>query len=212
MIPLTDLCATPNQARQRMRTFAGNSAFAQSILGGNAPEGTINADHNNARHKVSPGKNVGLQNAQRIDVGNDVESEKKCFGGSEDPVVRSPVMLEFGTEVPAHTASTCGRAVQLPVPDAWDEPEVREAAASQNSNLLLSVLRCHLEGRILACFSATIIYSLCAQSCLNISPTLGSRCRPSKLGPSFVLSPSMRTTCTCIPGTKCVLPRARFTI
>lgn len=125
-----------------MNTFAENPAFAQSILGGkHAPEEIINADHRNTRHRVSPGDNIGLQKARSIAVCNDVGSEKKGsksflrgnYGGSENPVVRSPVMLEMGAEVPAHAASTCGRAVQLPVPDAWDEPEVREAAAPCDS-------------------------------------------------------------------------------
>lgn len=47
------------------------------------------------------------------------------FGGNEDPVTQSPVMLEFGAEVPAHAASSSGRAVQLPVPDKWDNSEAR---------------------------------------------------------------------------------------
>lgn len=39
-------------------------------------------------------------------------------------VVRSPVMLEFGAELPGHAASACGRAVQFPIPNGWDDPEV----------------------------------------------------------------------------------------
>lgn len=122
-----------------MHTFAGKSAVALSILEGTAPEETTNADQGNTRHKISPGDSIGLHKSRSIGVSDGVESEKKGSksfvrggygGGSEDPVVRSPVMLELGAEVPAHAASTCGRAVQLPVPDTWEEPEVREAAVS----------------------------------------------------------------------------------
>lgn len=151
MIPLvahlTSACNTENQAQQRMHTFAGQPAFALSILGGNTPEETLNADHSKTRHTASPGDSVGLQKARSNDVSDDVDSEKRSsksfvrgsHGGSDDAVIRSPVMLEFGAEVPPHAASTCGRAVQLPIPDTWEETEVRDAVASPYSVLLLFV-------------------------------------------------------------------------
>lgn len=40
-----------------------------------------------------------------------------------DPVVPSPVMLDFGVEMPRH-AATCGTTAQFSIPDGWDDPEV----------------------------------------------------------------------------------------
>ena len=138
---LTSICNTKNQVQQRMHTFAGQPAFANSILGGSALEETLNADHSKTRHTVSLGDSVGLRKARSTHVSDDVDSEKRTstpfvrgnYGGSEDAVIRSSVMLELGAEVPAHAASTCGRAVQLPIPDTWEETGVRDAVASPYS-------------------------------------------------------------------------------
>lgn len=190
---------TKHQAQQRMRTFAGNSAVAISIIGGGAPEETKNADHRKTtRHKVSPGDSIALHKSRSTDVSDGVEPEKKGSksfvrggygGGSEDPVVRSPVMLEFGEEAPAHAASTCGRAAQLPVPDTWDEPEVREAAASHffKSCCFLS-LRCNLAGSTLAVFFYFCERYTCVihviRACQNNWPAVGFPMFPVKLRPS----------------------------
>lgn len=45
--------------------------------------------------------------------------------GIEDPVVRSAVMLEFEAEAPRHAPGAYVRAVQFPIPDEWNDLEVR---------------------------------------------------------------------------------------
>lgn len=47
-------------------------------------------------------------------------------GEKEDPVVQSAVMLRFGAELPFLVAAgKCNRTVQFPIPDDWNDPEVR---------------------------------------------------------------------------------------
>lgn len=57
------------------------------------------------------------------------DSEGGCsqcvVGGNGIHVLRSPVMLEFGAELPGHAASSSGRALQFPIPNGWDDPEVK---------------------------------------------------------------------------------------
>lgn len=60
-------------------------------------------------------------------------------------------MLEFGAEVPAHAACSSGRAVQLPVPEKWDNPEVRVSEPADAAPcdffcaVLLLALRCNCD-------------------------------------------------------------------
>ena len=43
----------------------------------------------------------------------------------EEPVAHSAVMLRFGAEVPSLSAAgKCGRTVQFPIPDDWNDAEV----------------------------------------------------------------------------------------
>lgn len=48
----------------------------------------------------------------------------RASSGIEDPIVRSAVMHEFEAEAPRHAPGAYVQAIQFPIPDEWNDPEV----------------------------------------------------------------------------------------
>lgn len=112
-----------HQARQRLHNVAQFSAASNPISSRAAEEEEGESGHSDTQSttngKATPETNV----ATSISSSGGGDEEKY----NEDPVIQSAVMLRFGAEVPSLVAAgKCGRTVQFPIPDDWNDPEVRE--------------------------------------------------------------------------------------
>lgn len=117
-----------------MRSVAEDTASSRAIIGEcTQKENGVNATYDSVLNVGSSGSTVGLNDPGSIGairgVGGAEERSASPVdrgrGGDENPVIRSAVMLEFGAHMPGHAASACGKTVQFPIPDEWDNPEVR---------------------------------------------------------------------------------------
>lgn len=78
---------------------------------------------NSDTQTTTNGKKSRETNVTATTSGNGNDDQEK---EEEDPVIQSAVMLRFGAEVSSLVATgKCGRTVQFPIPDDWNDPEVR---------------------------------------------------------------------------------------
>lgn len=103
-----------HQAWQRLHDVAQVSATSNPIssrAGEEGEEENGNVDKQFTTKFTTPASSNGGGGEENMD---------------EDPVMQSAAMLRFGAEVPSLVAAgKCSRTVQFPIPDDWNDPEVR---------------------------------------------------------------------------------------
>lgn len=110
------------QARKRLHDVAQISAASNPISSreGEAGEEEIG---NSDTQPTTNGKRTRETNITTTASGSGTDDQER---EEEEPVIQSAVMLRFGAEVPSFVAAgKCGRTVQFPIPDDWNDSEVR---------------------------------------------------------------------------------------
>ena len=121
------------QARQRLHEVAQFSAASNPITSRAAEQEEGESGHSDTQSTTN-GKTTHETNITTSISSSGGGNEEK---EDEDPVIQSAVMLRFGAEVPSLVAAgKCGRTVQFPIPDDWNDPEVCVMSRKQDTSTL----------------------------------------------------------------------------